>query len=83
VAHHTKHHPSPIIHPTDHGRPNINPSSFRIRGTLTGHRDIGAISPVDRIESIVFSMPLLPKHDVVFLANVQVIVWQQEKVHRR
>jgi hypothetical protein len=49
---------------------------------LTWHRDIEAISPVTRIESIVFSMPLLPKHDVVILANVQAIVWQQEKVHR-
>jgi hypothetical protein len=41
---------------------------------MTGHRDIGAISPVARIESIVFSMALLPKHDVVVLAIVQAIV---------
>jgi hypothetical protein len=58
----------------DYG-PNIIPSSFCFRKTLTGHRDIEAISPVARIELIAaFSMPLLPKHDVDILAIVQAMV---------
>jgi hypothetical protein len=58
------HQTSPIIQSsiTDHGRPN-NIIPFHFRGTLTWTFE--ATSPVARIESIVFSMPFLPKQDVV------------------
>jgi hypothetical protein len=67
VAHHTKHHPS-SSHPSP--RTTKHHSKFISLGIET----LKAISPVTRIESIVFSMPFLPKHDAVVIAIVQAIV---------
>jgi hypothetical protein len=64
VAHRTKHHPS-----SSHPSPDDQTSSKFIS---LGIETLKAISPVTRIESIVFSMSFLPKHDAVVLAIVQV-----------